>query len=177
MLKMSKELKIQLKDNKGAYNTYGLFKNIEEDLNKDLSKLNNCNKRKIIYKEFRKVIGLYFKYLMIDLIDGKRFRLYNRFGELRIAKRKIDRFIPKPIRIRFINGKYVSEKIDSLKYVKKFNWFWYYLNWEVDKKWRTHELKQGKRFNSAMMKRVERGFDYIDYTPRYKGEGFIRKIK
>lgn len=177
MLKTKEELSHQLKDNKGVYNTYGVFKNVEEDLNSGLLKLKDCNKRKVTYKEFRKVIGLYFKYLMLDLIDGKRFRLYNRFGELRIAKRKIDRFIPKPIKIRFVKGKYVSEKVDPLEYLKKFNWFWYYLNWEVDKKWRTHELKQGQRFKSAMMKRVERGFDYIDYTPRYKGEGMIRKIK
>ncbi len=167
----------QLKDNKGVYTSYGVYANIEESLNKDLLSLKDCKKRKITYKEFRKVIGLYFKFLMIELIDGKRFRLYNRFGELRIAKRKVNRFLPKSNRVRFVNGKYVSEKVDSLKYMKKFNWFWYYLNWEVDKKWRTHELKQGKRFNSAMMKRVERGFDYIDYTPKYKGEGMIRKRK
>lgn len=114
---------------------------------------------------------------MIDLIDGKRFRLYNRFGELRIAKRKVDRFLPKTNKVRFVDGKYVSERVDPMEYMKKFNWFWYYLNWEVDKKWRTHELKQGKRFKSAMMSRVERGFDYIDYTPKYKGEGMIRKRK
>ena len=41
MLKTNKESKIQLKDNKGVYNTYGLFKNIEEDLNNDLNKLNS----------------------------------------------------------------------------------------------------------------------------------------
>lgn len=167
----------QSKDNKGVYTCYGAYSNIEDCLNKDVLNLKDCNKRKITYKEFRKVVGLYFKFLMIDLIEGKRFRLYNRFGELRIAKRKIDRFLPKLNRLRTVEGKVVFEKVNSLDYVKKFNWFWYYLNWEVDKKWRTHELKQGKRFNSEMMKRIERGFDYIDYTPKYKGEGMIRKIK
>ncbi len=167
----------QSKDNKGAYTCYGTYSNIKDCLNEDVLNLKDCNKRKITYKEFRKVVGLYFKFLMIELINGKRFRLYNRFGELRIAKRKIDRFLPKLNRLRTVEGKVVFEKVDSLDYVKKFNWFWYYLNWEVDKKWRTHELKQGKRFNSEMMKRIERGFDYIDYTPKYKGEGMIRKIK
>jgi len=174
---MKEVLNLQLKDNKGVYNTYGVYKNIEESLNNDLSKLKNCNKRKITYKEFRRVIGLYFKFIMLDLINGKRFRLYNRFGELRIAKRKVDQFLPNINKVRLVNGKYISEKVNSVECMKKFNWFWYYLNWNVDKKWRTHELKQGKRFKSAMMKRVERGFDYIDYTPRYKGEGMIRKIK
>ena len=174
---MKEVLNHQLKDKKGVYTTYGVYNNIEHNLNKGLKKLKDCDKRKVTYKEFRRVIGLYFKHVMLDLINGKRFRLYNRFGELRIAKRKVDQFIPKISKVRLVDGKYIHERVSALDSMKKFNWFWYYLNWDVDKKWRTHELKQGKRFMSAMMFKVERGFDYIDYTPRYKGEGMIRKIK
>lgn len=170
-------MKLQLEDSNGVYTTYGVFKNIEDDLNMDISQLKNCDRKKITYEVFRKVIWLYFKFVMLHLLDGKRFRLYNRFGELRLAKRKIDRFLPKMNRVRTVDGKHVAYKVDALECARKFNWFWYYLNWDVGKKWRTHELKQGKRFNTAMLKRVERGFDYIDYTPRYKGEGVIRKIK
>jgi nucleoid DNA-binding protein len=177
MLKAKTELNLELKDKNNVYTTYGIFKNIEKDMNEDLSKLKNCDKRKITYEDFRKVIWLYFKFVISNLLDGKRFRLHNRFGELRLTKRKVDRFLPKVNRIRTVDGKRVSEKVDPLEYMKKFNWFWYYLNWDVGKKWRTHEFKQGKRFNTAMLARVERGFDYIDYTPRYKGEGIIRKIK
>ncbi len=174
---MKQELNSQLKDKKGVYTTYGVYKNIEEDINASVKKLKGCNKRKITYKEFRKVVGLYFKFVMIDLLNGKRFRLYNRFGELRIAKRKVDEYLPRVNRVRLVDGEYVSEKVDPMEYLKKFNWFWYYLNWDVFKKWRTHEFKQGKRFRDEMMRKVERGFDYIDYTPLYKGEGMIRKIK
>lgn len=174
---MKKELKLQLKDRNGVYTTYGVFKNIEDELNEDISQLKKCDRKKITYEVFRKVIWLYFKFVMLHLLDGKRFRLHNRFGELRLAKRKIDKFLPKMNRVRTVNKKRISYKVDALEYVRKFNWFWYYLNWDVGKKWRTHELKQGKRFNAAMLQKVERGFDYIDYTPRYKGEGFIRKIK
>ena len=169
--------KLLLTDNSGAYTVFGLFKTIEEDLNNDLKKLKDCDKRKVSYREFVKVVRLYFKFMMIDLLNGKRFRLHNRFGELRLAKRKIDRYLPKVNRVRLVDGEYKSERVNPMDYMKKFNWFWYYLNWDVGKKWRTHELKQSRRFNSAMMAKVERGFDYIDYTPRYKGEGMIRKIK
>lgn len=170
-------MKLQLKDNNGVYTTYGVFKHIENDLNMDILQLKNCDRKKITYKVFRKVIWLYFKFVMLHLLDGKRFRLYNRFGELRLAKRKIDKFLPKINRVRIVEGKSVAYKVNPLECARKFNWFWYYLNWDVGKKWRTHELKQGKRFNTAMLQKVERGFDYIDYTPRYKGEGIIRKIK
>ena len=171
------DLSQDLKDKDGVFNTFGIFKNVESDMNKDLGRLKGLDKRKITYKEFRKVVGLYFKFVMIDLIDGKRFRLYNRFGELRIAKREMTRFIPNVRRVRTVDGKKVSVKVDPMEYLKKFGHYWYYLNWDVFKKWRTHELIQGKRFKSSMMERAERGFDYIDYTPRYKGEGMIRKIK
>ncbi len=167
----------QLKDKKGVYTTYGVYKQVEEDISSDISNLKNCKKRKITYTEFTKSVCLYFKFVMIDLLNGKRFRLYNRFGELRIAKRKVDRFLPKTRRVRLVEGKYVSEEVDPMEYMKKFNWFWYYLNWDVFKRWRTHELVQAKRFKDEMMRKVERGFDYIDYTPLYKGEGMIRKIK
>ncbi len=167
----------QLKDKDDVYTTYGVFKNIEEDLARDVSKLKNTSRRKITYSEFRRVVGLYFKFVMLDLIDGKRFRLYNRFGELRLAKREMDKFLPNVRRVRTVDGKKISERVSPMEYIKKFGHYWYYLNWDVFKKWRTHELKQGKRFRDTMMAKAERGFDYIDYTPRYKGEGMVRKIK
>jgi hypothetical protein len=177
MLRAKTESKFLQEDKNGTYTTYGVFKNIEESLNKDISNLKDCDKRKVTYKEFSKVIWLYFKFVMLNLMNGERFRLHNRFGELRIAKRKVDTFLPRVNRVRVVEGKCVTEKVDPKEYMEKFNWFWYYLNWDVGKKWRTHEFKQGRRFNARMLARVERGFDYIDYSPRYKGEGSIRKIK
>ncbi len=89
----------------------------------------------------------------------------------------MDKFLPNVRRVRTVDGKKISERVSPMEYIKKFGHYWYYLNWDVFKKWRTHELKQGKRFRDTMMAKAERGFDYIDYTPRYKGEGMVRKIK
>ena len=113
----------QLKDSNGVYTNYGIYKEIEQDLIDGLKEFKDNNKRVISYKTFRTVIGLYFKYVMDELLNGGAFPLYNRFGELRIAKRKIDRYVPKVNNFTIENGKVKNEKREPIEVFRNNDWF------------------------------------------------------
>ncbi len=175
---MSKEWKVQLKDSKGVCTTFAVYSEVVEDIKKDLSNLKNNRRRVITYKVFTSVMMLYFKLVVKELWDGYFFALNNRLGEIRIAKRKMDRWIPNTLRRSSVDGQVVYTKRNQLELARKYNWFWHYLNWSTFKRYRTHEIKASKSFIAEMMKRVNRGVEYIDYTPLgWREDGIIRKIK
>ena len=176
---MRKELKPQLKYSKGVYTSFGVHSEVAEDMKRDLSKLKRNKRRVISHALFASVIKLYFKFMVKELLNGYSFNLNNRIGVIRIAKRKMNKWIPNTIRRDSVNGEVVYTKRNQLELVRKYNWFWHYLHWTTFKRYRTYELKASRSFTREMMNRVNRGVEYMDYTPLngWKEAGFIKKIR
>lgn len=176
---MNKEWKPQLKDKKGVYSSYGVYMEVYDDIKSDLEKLNNNKRRIITHRAFSSVMRLYFKLVVRNVLNGYSFTLNNRFGKIRIAKRKMNRYVPKLMDIKKDeNGKVVIGFKNEIEVANKYNWFWHYLDWSTFKRYRTHEIKPSVFLKREMMGKVDRGFEYIDYTPLNSREaGSINKIK
>jgi len=143
-----------------------------EDMKQDLKKLKRNRRRVITQRTFSSVMRLYFRLVVKEILDGYGFALNNRFGEIRIVKRKMDRYIPPMIDIKKgEDGKVIIGQKNGLEVARKYNWFWHYLNWSTFKRYRTHEIKPSTFLKREMMIRVDRGFEYIDYTPIGAREG------
>lgn len=119
-------------------------------IKKDLKKLNFEGRRinTVMYRDFRRIINLYFYYAIVDLIDGLSFNFHNKVGRMRIVK-------------YLYNKKYLR---GFRRYKQVFGDYMYYVHWDKPKMFKNTRFQLSDLYVKKMMHRIHRGFDYIDYT-------------
>lgn len=167
----------QLKDRHGRHTISGIYLLAKSGIEKDLAKSKKETCTTISFYDFRRVMMLYFYYGLTDAINGRAFKFYKYFGEVRVVKTLLKLYKPKSNVIRVVDGKRVVVENDMTEAIKKRNGYWYFFNWEVAKRWRTHEFTLNRRWIKRMMDKIETGFDYLDYTYIGITDGYVRKIR
>jgi hypothetical protein len=146
-----------------------------DDIKKDISKLDNCNRSSISYVEFSKIINMYFQLGLKEALDGYTFTMYKNFGDIKIVKTLTKLFTPKSKGVTN-GGKDVYDK-NLKQQIEDNGGYWYFYKWIAPKRWRTHKFNPNSKHKKAMMEKVNTGFDYIDYTYLGINDGYVRKIK
>jgi hypothetical protein len=167
-------------DNKGKFTLFGVFNECESDISNSLKELPKgvTKSKNIRYRVFAKVVHLYCKIVFKMIIEGKNVPLYNRFGKLNVVKTKCIRYNP----FKFVFkkdelGKVIREKVKiNLK-----SGYWFFVFWDCPKRLRHYRFNIDMKYKIEYMKKVEDGFDYLDYTldkyGKYASVDYIHHIK
>lgn len=154
---------MQKLDNHGRYTLYGVFLECKDDIEYGLKILpKGARKSKMInYRTFALVIHLYLKKAFSMLVNGYSVPLLNKFGILNVVKTKCIRY--NPMKTSFFKGK--DGKITSKREIfKKKSGYWYFVFWDAPKSLRHYRFDINIKYKWEYMKKVDEGFDYLDYT-------------
>jgi len=157
--------KTRLKDNEGNLTTYAIYKDCKFYVGKRLKKLPTgvTNRKEITWREFSKIIRLYWKYTFEEVVEGKIVKLRNGLGKLMVVKTLCVDYNPKKLYIvRDENGKIIGtekRKID----VERFNGYFYFILFE-SKMYKRFRIFPTLKIRQSYMERVEGGQDYLDIT-------------
>lgn len=156
---------LEPQDNKGRCYLRHIYNDSIEEIEEKLKGISNLKKRTVSYRDFSRIIRCYFREIFEILLKGYSYDLFNKFGRLRIVKTKTNRYKPN----YYIKDK---SKIDD-SFTKNY---WHFLFWDCGKKWRMYEFTMSSSYKKIMMRKVNMGFEYEDYTDLKKDE-YIRKVK
>jgi len=150
-------------DKKNRLTLRGLYEDAIVEIKEELKKRPHLKQRTISYSDFRKIVRCYFDLIFERLYNGLSYDLYNRMGTIRIVKTKLTRYRPSYYKPENVNDSFTEG-------------YWHFVFWDAPKKWRMYEIKLGYIGKRLMMKKVNRGFEYPDYTQQ-NNDGYIRKVK
>lgn len=167
-------------DNYDRFTLFGVFNECKDDISKDLKELPTgiTKSKNIRYRVFAQVIHLYLAIVFRMIIEGKIIPLYNRFGKLNVVKTKCTRYNPfKFVFTKDTLGKVTREKVK----IKLRSGYWFFVFWDAPKRLRHYRFNIDLKYKVEYMKKVEQGFDYLDYTldkyGRYASVDYIHHIK
>lgn len=154
---------MQKLDKHGRYTLYGVFEECKDDIDKNLQSypIGVTKMKRITYRNFSKVVRLYFTLSFKLLIEGKSVPLLNKFGILNVVKTRCIRYNPSKISFyKDDQGKVVRKRIK----LKTKSGFWYFVFWDAPKKLRHYKFNIDIKFKHQYMDKVNEGFDYLDYS-------------
>lgn len=152
-------MKPRVKDTQGNLTTYGIYLDSRYYMSKKLKELPKgvTNRKDISWRDFSKVIRLYWQYTFEEVIEGKFTKLRQGIGALRVVKLLCLNYTPKKIYFDGENTEYRNIGIEQN------GGYWYYVQY-VSKMYRHYRIFPVYKIRKAYMDRVESGEDYIDIT-------------
>ena len=167
-------------DSNGRHTMFGVFNECKDDIDIGLQAFEKgvTKSSKIRYRVFAQVIHLYFKIVFKMVIEGKNVPLLNKFGKLSVVKTKCIRYNPfKFVFTKDELGKVIREKVK----IKMDSSYWFFVFWDCPKRLRHYRFNIGIKYKVEYMKKVEGGFDYLDYSLNKYGRtastDYIQHIK
>lgn len=150
-------------DNHNRVTLYGIFLECENDINDEVKnyKREVTRRDSVNYRTFAKVINLYFKIAFKLLIEGKSVPLLNKFGILNVVKTKCIRYSPQ--RLSFYKNE-LGERIRKTIECKTNFGYWHFVFWDAPKILRHYKFNIDIQFKGKFMKKVDEGFEYLDYS-------------
>ena len=137
-------------DSKSRITLMGVYEDAKKEIERELAKRTYLNKRTITFREFRSVVKPYLGFILNYTIRGFEYKLPNKFGSLRIIKKKNNK------KQRY----YKANSVDDF-YTKGY---WHELYWFKPDKWKNINVKLSPTQTKIMMKQVNRGYEYADFT-------------
>jgi hypothetical protein len=144
------EKTIKRLDKNNRITLIGVYDNAIEEIERELAKRPYLNKRTITFREFRSVVKPYLGFIVDYIMKGFEFTLPNKFGALRIIKKRTNK------KQRY----YKPENVDEF-YTEGY---WHKLYWFRPDKWKNINVKLSPTQTKKMMKQVNRGYEYADFT-------------
>ena len=143
-------------DNKGRYNMTGVCSEVIDDLRVDIQKMNNPEH--VSVAGFSRVINLYFKYWLHEVINNKAMMvLHNKLGNLFIIQTLCIRYNPTKVYFVTENGK----KVRKREPMKLRNGKWAFMFWDCGKRWRMYRFSPSVKWKKLI---YENYFDkLVDY--------------
>jgi hypothetical protein len=169
-------------DSRGAYTLFGVFNEVEDEVNKEIDKIpiGRTRVKRITYRLFGDIIRMYFKICFREVIvRGYGFPLLNKFGELRAVKTLATRYNPTTFTWVKENGKAIRKlvKLD----LNKTNGYMFFVFWDCPKKYRHFKLKLSPKWKSLLFKQYQDGMEFPDISVlaygRTASDSYIQKIK
>lgn len=151
--------RLRVKDSEGDLTTYGVFLDCRYDIGKKLKELPTgvTRRKEITWREFSKIIRLYWTYTFERVIEGRLAKLRNGLGTLRVVKTLCTRYTPKKL-YKTDNG-WEYRSID----VEKYNGYFYFVHYE-SKKYKRYRIFPVYKIRKEYMNRVDSGEDFLDFT-------------
>jgi hypothetical protein len=150
-------------DSHGRITLMGIYNDAIIEIKAELKKRPELKRRSIGYREFSFVIKNYFIEIFEMLLNGYGFNLYNKMGNIRIVKSKLQRYQPNYYKPDGVNESFTKD-------------YWHFVFWNAPKKWRMYRYKYSEANIGKMMQKVNRGFEYVDLTQDDR-KGYIYKVK
>lgn len=132
-------------DKKGRLTLISVYEEAIKEIERELAKRPYLEKKTLTYREFRAIIFPYLDYWCDYIMRGFEFVMPNKFGGLRIVKHRIGK------RKSFYDDYHTKG-------------YWHSLFWESPDKWNNFKVEFAPTKKKEMMKLVNRGFEYPDYT-------------
>ena len=144
------EKTIKRLDKEGRLTLISIYEEAISEIERELAKRPYLNKRTITFREFRSIIKPYLDFVMDYVLKGFEFSIPNKFGGLRIIKRKQNK------KQRYYKPKGIDEEYSK--------GYWHELYWFKPDKWNNFKVKLSPTQTVKMMKQVNRGYEYADFT-------------
>jgi len=144
------EKTIKRLDKNNRVTLIGVYEEAIKEIERELAKRPYLNKRTITFREFRSIVKPYLGFILDYTIRGFEYKLPNKFGSLRIIKKRNNK------RQRY----YKPDSVDDF-YTKGY---WHELYWFRPNKWESINVKLSPTQTKIMMKQVNRGYEYADFT-------------
>jgi hypothetical protein len=169
-------------DSRGAYTLFGIYGEVKEEINEELSKLPSGRTRvkRITYRLFGDIVRSYLKICLRDVvIKGYGFPLLNKFGELRAVKTLATRYNPSTYTFSKENGKVVRRKVKIN--VNKSDGYVTFIFWNCAKKYRHYKMSFARKWKKLLFEQYQSGLELPDISilayGRTASNEYIQKIK
>jgi hypothetical protein len=138
----------------------GVCSEVIDDLRKDIQKMNNPQHVRVA--GFSRVMNLYFKYWMEEVINNKGImKLHNKLGSLFVIKTLCIRYNPKKVYFVEENG----VKIRKSKPIQLKNGKWPFMFWDCGKRWRMYKFTPSKKWKKLIYENFfDKDMDYVEMS-------------
>ena len=155
--------KMRLKDKDGCLTTYALYEDGKYYIGQKLKKLPNgvTNRKEITWREYSKIVKLYWKYVFEMVIEGREFKLWYGLGKLRVVKTLCVNYNPYYFVFRKTKDGVKSEKVKAD--IERYNGYFYFVLY-ISTVYKRYKIFPSKKIRKAYMNNVNDGMDYLDIT-------------
>jgi len=138
----------------------GVCEEVIADLRKDIQKIKNPEHVRVA--GFSRVMNLYFKYWMLEVINNKSIMtLHNRLGSFFVIKTLCIRYNPKKVYFVQENG----VKVRKTERIQLRNGKWAYMFWDCGKRWRMYKFTPSKKWKKLIYNNFfVNNIDYIEMS-------------
>lgn len=170
-------MRYKSQDHKGRYTMSGVCSEVIDDLREDIQTMKNPQHVRVA--GFSRVMNLYFKYWMLEVINKKAIMtLHNRLGSLFVIKTLCIRYNPKKVYFVTENG----VKVRKEERIQLRNGRWPFMFWDCGKKWRMYKFTPSKKWKKLIYTNFfEENMDYIDMSLNTYGRkasaSYVQMIK
>ena len=157
--------KLKVKDKEGNLTTYAVYLDSRKRIEKKIKALPKgvTNRKQITWREFSKIIRLYWKYTFERLLERGEAKLRQNFGTLRIAKTLCVNFNPKRLYpVYDENGEKIGTEYRSVDINKHGGYFFFI--WFDSNRYKRYKIYPVFKYKQAVMEKVDDGEDYLDIT-------------
>lgn len=169
-------------DSQGRYTLFGVYKEVENEVNEELSKLPKGRTRvkTINYRLFGDIVRSYLAIAMREVIvKGVGFPLLNKFGELRAFVTECTRYNPTTTTWVTENGKRFPKRVKLD--LSKTNGKIVFVFWNCAKRYRHFKMHMSPKWKRLLFQQYQDGMEYPDMSlyayGRTASTDYIQKIK